>query len=138
MSELTAEDLPWPLRSFAARFGMAPVSNLVERFGGNIIFVSKRLEGKHYGQLCDALGCESAGNLCRYFGGQTLYVPSFKRLKTGRRNAALVAERDDLAKGGMGERDLVCVLSRRYDLSERQVWRILKQSWTVDAPEVAQ
>ena len=50
----------------------------------------------------------------------------------------MVAERDDLAKGGMGERDLVRVLSRRYDLSERQVWRILKQSWTVDAPEVAQ
>ncbi|MFR1533842.1 MAG: hypothetical protein ACLSTO_09565 [Bilophila wadsworthia] len=48
MSELTAEDLSGP-RSFAARFGMAPVSNLVERFGGH--FVSKRLEGSTMGSF---------------------------------------------------------------------------------------
>ena len=130
MSGLTVEDLPRALRPFAARFGMEAVSDLVERFGGNNILVPKKLEGKYYRQLCDALGCESAGNLCRYLGGKVLYVPSFKKLKTGRRNAALNAARDELAKGGMGERELVCILARRYDLSERQVWRILKQPRT--------
>ena len=60
------------------------------------------------------------------FRGPNAIRPKFQKAENGQ------------AQRGMGERDLVRVLSRRYDLSERQVWRILKQSWTVDAPEVAQ
>lgn len=47
------------------------------------------------------------------------------------------AERDELARKGLSERALVARLATLHGLSERQVWRILKQPRTSDNREAA-
>ena len=49
----------------------------------------------------------------------------------------LIAERDELARKGLSERALVARLATLHGLSERQVWRILKQPRTSDNSEAA-
>lgn len=46
-------------------------------------------------------------------------------------------ERDELARKGLSERALVARLATLHGLSERQVWRILKQPRTSDNREAA-
>ena len=123
MSEaLTAESLSGPLRSVAERLGMPFVFRLVEHFGGTTVAIPSGSAGKkQYRRLCAALGDESASALCREFARRAIYIPNLKQA---------MLERDELAGRGHSERTLVAILARRYSLSERQVWRILKQPRT--------
>ena len=128
MSEaLTAESLSGPLRSVAERLGMPFVFRLVENFGGTTVAIPSGSAGKkQYRRLCAALGDESASALCREFARRAIYIPNLKKAMLDKRNSSLNMERDELT----GERALVAILARRYSLSERQVWRILKQPRT--------
>lgn len=85
---------------------------------------------KQYRRLCAALGDESASALCREFARRAIYIPNLKQAMLDKRNSSLNMERDELAGRGHSERTLVAILARRYSLSERQVWRILKQPRT--------
>ena len=80
--------------------------------------------------MCAALGDESASALCREFARRAIYIPNLKQAMLDKRNSSLNMERDELAGRGHSERTLVAILARRYSLSERQVWRILKQPRT--------
>lgn len=132
MSEaLTAESLSGPLRSVAERLGMPFVFRLVENFGGTTVAIPSGSAGKkQYRRLCAALGDESASALCREFARRAIYIPNLKQAMLDKRNSSLNMERDELAGRGHSERTLVAILARRYSLSERQVWRILKQPRT--------
>lgn len=132
MSEaLTAESLSGPLRSVAERLGMPFVFRLVENFGGTTVAIPSGSAGKkQYRRLCVALGDESASALCREFARRAIYIPNLKQAMLDKRNSSLNMERDELAGRGHSERTLVAILARRYSLSERQVWRILKQPRT--------
>ena len=132
MSEaLTAESLSGPLRSVAERLGMPFVFRLVEHFGGTTVAIPSGSAGKkQYRRLCVALGDESASALCREFARRAIYIPNLKQAMLDKRNSSLNMERDELAGRGHSERTLVAILARRYSLSERQVWRILKQPRT--------
>ena len=44
------------------------------------------------------------------------------------RDAEIIAVRDGLAKNGVTEREIVEKLARKYKLSDRQIWRILKRA----------
>ena len=129
MSEaLTAESLSGPLRSVAERLGMPFVFRLVEHFGGTTVAIPSGSAGKkQYRRLCVALG---ASALCREFARRAIYIPNLKQAMLDKRNSSLNMERDELAGRGHSERTLVAILARRYSLSERQVWRILKQPRT--------
>ena len=85
---------------------------------------------KQYRRLCAALGDESASALCREFARRAIYIPNLKKAILDKRNSSLNMERDELAGKGHSERALVAILARRYGLSERQIWRILKQPRT--------
>ena len=129
MSEaLTAESLSGPLRSVAERLGMPFVFRLVENFGGTTVAIPSGSAGKkQYRRLCAALGDESASALCREFARRAIYI---KKAMLDKRNSSLNMERDELTGKGHSERALVAILARRYGLSERQIWRILKQPRT--------
>ncbi|MFQ9492570.1 MAG: Mor transcription activator family protein [Bilophila wadsworthia] len=86
--------------------------------------------GKQYRRLCAALGDESASALCREFARRAIYIPNLKKAMLDKRNSSLNMERDELTGKGHSERALVAILARRYGLSERQIWRILKQPRT--------
>lgn len=53
------------------------------------------------------------------------------------RDMDINAERDELARKGLSERALVARLATLHGLSERQVWRILKQPRTSDNRKAA-
>lgn len=131
MSEaLTAESLSGPLRSVAERLGMPFVSGWSRTLGerrGNTV---RECREKQYRRLCAALGDESASALCREFARRAIYIPNLKKAMLDKRNSSLNMERDELTGKGHSERALVAILARRYSLSERQVWRILKQPRT--------
>ena len=131
---LTAESLSGPLRSVAERLGMPFVFRLVEHFGGTTVAIpSGSAWKKQYRRLCAALGDESASALCREFARRAIYIPNLKKAMLDKRNSSLNMERDELAGRGHSERTLVAILARRYSLSERQVWRILKQQPSTQA-----
>lgn len=89
-----------------------------------------------YRRLCEIIGKEIATALCREYGGVSLYIPNCRSTIMDARDAELIAFRNALAKQGITEREIVEKLARRYQLSDRQVWRILKRvpCQTANAP----
>lgn len=119
MSELTAESLPETLQDMAGRFGTPLVWHLLKRFAGiTLIIPAKSRETPLSLELCDLLGPNAL---------------SERRAKVRARDRDINTERDALARKGLSERALVAILARRHELSERQVWRILKQQPSTQA-----
>lgn len=132
MSEaLTAESLSGPLRSVVRRLGIPFAFRLAEYSGGTIVVIPSGSTGKkRYWRLCAALGDGSASVLCREFTRRVIYIPNLKQVTLDKRNSSLNMERDELIGKGRNERTLTTILTHRHSLSERQVWRILKQPRT--------
>lgn len=127
---LAFEALPASLRDMADRLGLPVVSYLVEKLGGTTIPVPLRATATgeaRYRRLCEIIGKDIAAALCREYGGVSLYVPNCRAAIMDARDAEMIAARDKLAKQGVNEREIVEKLARRYRLSDRQVWRILKR-----------
>ena len=119
MSELTAESLPETLQDMAGHFGTPLVWHLLKRFAGiTLIIPAKSRETPLSLELCDLLGPNAL---------------SERRAKVRARDRDINTERDALARKGLSERALVAILARRHELSERQVWRILKQQPSTQA-----
>nr|DAT64575.1 MAG TPA: Mor transcription activator family [Caudoviricetes sp.] len=76
-------------------------------------------------------------SLLHTYGGTRIYIPTLRRAKIRARDMDINAERDELARKGLSERALVARLATLHGLSERQVWRILKQPRTSDNREAA-
>lgn len=81
--------------------------------------------------------CEIFGPGACAGGGTRIYIPTLRRAKIRARDMNINAERDELARKGLSERALVARLATLHGLSERQVWRILKQPRTSDNREAA-
>lgn len=54
--------------------GPTATARLIEFAGGTMLKVPKKQSGKTWERLAEALGSESAGVLCDYFGGESLYI----------------------------------------------------------------
>lgn len=128
MSENRAESLPETLQDMAGRFGMPLVRLLIERFGGAVLSVpSKSREAALSKELEPLVGPDGLSEFLHEYGGTKIYIPTLCREKVRARDAAINAERDELARKGLSERALVAALAARHGLSHRQVWRILKK-----------
>lgn len=133
MSELTAESLPETLQDMAGHFGTPLVWHLLKRFAGiTLIIPAKSRETPLSRELCDLLGPNALSDFLHTYGGTKIYIPTLRRAKVRARDRDINTERDALARKGLSERALVAILARRHELSERQVWRILKQSRTAE------
>lgn len=134
-----AESLPEKLQDMAGLFGMSFVGQLLERFAGRTLIIpAKSWEVPLSRELRALLGPDAFSCFLHTYGGTKIYIPTLRRAKVRARDMAINAERDELARKGLSERALVAVLAARHGLSERQVWRILKQPRVSGNGEVEQ
>lgn len=68
--------------------------------------------------IADLIGIDGAKALSKTFGGTTVYIPKLSTLSIQVRNRQICGEYDSGVK--------VKQLSAKYDLSDRQIWSILK------------
>ena len=112
---MSDERLPRNARDIIDRLGPAVTLRLIRTLGGTTIPVPMRLTPvgeARYRRLCDMIGEEAAKALCREYAGTNLYIPTCRQAAADERDAALIRDRDAMARAG---------------LSDRHVWRILKR-----------
>ena len=77
--------------------------------------------------LARRIGPEAAQILARHYAVTPLYVPNCKPVLLRARDAALLKDRQQLAREGLTERRIVQCLALRYHITERHVWSIFKK-----------
>ena len=77
--------------------------------------------------LARRIGPEAAQILARHYAVTPLYVPNCKPVLLRARDAALLKDRQQLARQGLTERRIVQCLALRYHITERHVWTIFKK-----------
>lgn len=103
---------------------------LVEHFGGLTLRlpVGAREAGQQMlADLARRIGPEAAQILARHYAVTPLYVPNCKPVLLRARDAALLKDRQQLARQGLTERRIVQCLALRYHITERHVWTIFKK-----------
>lgn len=138
MSTYREESLPETLQDMSDRFGKPFVRHMIERFAGiTLIIPAKSRKTQLTRELCAFLGQDALSDFLHTYGGTRIYIPTLRRAKIRARDMDINAERDELARKGLSERALVARLATLHGLSERQVWRILKQPRTSDNRKAA-
>lgn len=138
MSTYREESLPETLQDMSDRFGKPFVRHMIERFAGiTLIIPAKSRKTRLARELCAFLGQDALSDFLHTYGGTRIYIPTLRRAKIRARDMDINTERDELARKGLSERALVARLATLHGLSERQVWRILKQPRTSDNREAA-
>lgn len=109
---------------------------LIQHYGGSTLRIPRgdTIVGRtKIDLLAQKIGEQEAQNIVQTFGGTCIYIPNCKKLLTAKQHAKIIKDRDKLAAKGISERQLVADLARRYKLSDRHIWRILKKSYTIPA-----
>lgn len=103
-------EVPDSLIDVAETFGLGVALTLMQQFGGQEVEFPRR---KPTRELVNALGEDTAGELCHFLSGQRLYVPHGRaRLKR--------LEVQKLSESGRGRREIAAVLG----ISQRHVRRL--------------
>lgn len=126
--------LPESARLFVRLIGLPKAVLLIQVWGGTTFPVSKnqtRSGQIRYESLAEVVGIDAATILTRHFGGEVLAVPLCKAAMLELRNRAIRSEFDELTRDhsaiyAAGQ------LARRYQMTERHVWRVLKQANSVE------
>lgn len=110
--------------------------SLIQHYGGSTLRIPRgdTIVGRtKIDLLAQKIGKQEVQNIVQAFGGTCIYIPNCKKLLTAKQHAKIIQDRDKLAAKGISERQLVSDLARRYKLSDRHIWRILKKSYTIPA-----
>lgn len=108
--------------------------SLIQHYGGSTLRIPRgdTAIGKAKIEcLAKKIGEQEAQYIVQIFGGTCIYIPNCKKLLTAKQHAKIIQDRDKLAAKGISERKLVADLARRYKLSDRHIWRILKKSCSI-------
>ena len=123
-------NLPASVAELVDLIGLDKAMKLVKTLGGTTFPVPKRqtsLGEVRYNVLADVVGVDAADALVKRFGGDELYVPrcaaALQAARDAEINEAFVAG----TRAGRSAADVVFSLARRYKLSDRRVWDILKE-----------
>lgn len=122
--------LPAAVQAIARLIGLPATLQLVENFGGLTLRlpVGAREAGQQMlADLSRRIGPEAAQILARHYAVTPLYVPNCKPVLLRARDAALLKDRQHLARQGLTERRIVQCLALRYHITERHVWTIFKK-----------
>lgn len=121
--------LPASVAELVDLIGLDKAMKLVKTLGGTTFPVPKRatsLGELRYNMLADVVGVDAADALVKHYGGDELYIPrcaaALQAARDAEINEAFVAE----TRTGRSAADVVFSLARRYKLSDRRVWDILK------------
>lgn len=108
--------LPESLQEMAEHIPVEAVIRLVERFGGTLLCIPKRLPGQC--ELTDAVGLEAAAKLVAVYGGENLDIPRACRMIRAVRNREIVRRRRE----GAPLKDL----ARAFAMTMRNITHILR------------
>lgn len=72
------------------------------------------------------LGREAAEKLIWAFGGSELYIPRLHKEALLHRNISICLEYEEELRAVTGSLEVVKILARRHNLSDRHIWSILK------------
>ena len=123
------QGLPASVAELVDLIGLDKAMKLVRTLGGTTFPVPKRatsLGELRYNVLADVVGVDAADVLVRRFGGDELYIPRCAAALQAARDAAINDTFVVETRAGRSSADVVSVLARRYKLSDRRVWDILK------------
>lgn len=126
--------LPGTAQLISRLIGLPKTLELIRVYGGTTFPVSKRcapLGLIRYEALAEVIGVDAANVLTEHFGGDMLTIPKCATAMRELRDRHLRADFDRLIRE-MGTTYAASELARRYSLTERQVWRILKHSDVVE------
>ncbi|OLN30427.1 hypothetical protein DVDV_0627 [Desulfovibrio sp. DV] len=123
------QNLPASVAELVELIGLDTAMKLVRTLGGTTFPVPKRqtrLGELRFNMLADVVGLDAADALVKHFGGGELYVPrcaaALQAVRDAEINDYFVAETNK----GRSSAEVVFHLARRYKLSDRRVWLILK------------
>lgn len=115
--------LPAAVQAIARLIGLPATLQLVENFGGLPCAHGQQM----LADLARRIGPEAAQILARHYAVTPLYVPNCKPVLLRARDAALLKDRQQLAREGLTERRIVQCLALRYHITERHIWTIFKK-----------
>ena len=131
------DELPDFVRLLVRLIGMPKTVMLIEQLGGTTFPVAKRLSRQgevRYQLLAEVVGVEAADRLTEHFGGEPLYIPTCAKAVRLARDRRIRADFDTITREHSSLYAVV-KLVQRNKLSDRQIWRILKQE---DPPSTCQ
>lgn len=127
--------LPEIVQLIASLIGLPRALKLIEAWGGTTFPFSKnqRRQGQiRYEALAEVVGVDAADILTQHFGGEVLAIPRCSAALRAMRNQQIRDSFDTLTRHHPASH-VVHQLARQYQITERQVWSILKTA-TDQAP----
>lgn len=122
--------LPEMAQLIADLIGLPKALKLIETWGGTTFPISKnkRRDGQiRYEALAEVVGVEAANILTGHFGGEVLAIPRCAVAMREVRDRMIRAEFDALTCEHPAVH-AVNQLARKYQMTERNVWMVLKKS----------
>lgn len=122
--------LPDMAQLIASLIGLPKALKLIEAWGGTTFPVSKnkRRDGQiRYAALAEVVGVDAADTLTRHFGGEVLAIPRCAAALREVRDRMIRAEFDQETRAHPAVH-AVSLLARRYQMTERNVWMLLKKA----------
>lgn len=122
--------LPEMAKLIADLIGLPKALKLIEAWGGTTFPVSKnkRRDGQiRYEALVEVVGIDAANILTRHFGGEVLSIPRCAVAMREVRDRMIRAEFDQETRE-LQAIHVVNQLARRYQMTERNVWVVLKKA----------
>lgn len=141
LTDITQADMPPAVSGLAHLIGLPAALDLVDAFGGLTLRIphGSNEQGRAIlDLLASKIGQAAAQHIATMYGATQLYIPNCKPALLKVRNRQLLIDRNSLAVDGLSERDIVQCLARRYRISDRYVWEILKKPLDSPAPKQAQ
>jgi Mor family transcriptional regulator len=122
--------LPEAIQTMVRLIGLPSSVKLVEQLGGTTFPVSlrkSRMGEIRYEALSEVVGTDAADAITKHFGGDCLYIP---RCVTALREIMHRSIRRDFDQMTHEHSAIhaVAQLAVRYRMSDRHIWRVLKQS----------
>lgn len=123
--------LPAAVQRIAEVVGLPATMKLVAAWGGTSWYFARGI-GRH-GQarvaaLAEIVGEEAAGRLAFYMHErETVYIPKCDAALKHLRDTEIHRQFDQAVREGVSSNTVVAELARTYELSDRHVWRILKE-----------
>ncbi len=123
--------LPPSIHEVAAVIGMPATLRLVERFGGTTLPLPKganRIGRSSLQALAKQIGDEDAHKLAHHCAGEPLYVPKCDVALRRIRDLSICERFETAVREGVTANKIVMILAVEYKLTDRWIWKILKET----------
>ncbi|MGD9611234.1 MAG: Mor transcription activator family protein [Desulfovibrionaceae bacterium] len=121
--------LPASVAELVDLIGLQTAMRLVRSLGGTTFPVPRVLTSqgrRRYEMLADVVGSEAADAIVKRYGGDDLYIPRCAAALQAARDAEINEYFVTETNKGRSSAEVVFHLARRYKLSDRRIWLILK------------